>query len=239
MVGMMLGVCGQIGRWGIGYWTPELIRGSQLELRRQHVAATSNATESESNRANTDLDKVAQLSTVSPGDAAMTVAAWKKADDELVARGTILQDMAGMCGIYAFTLFTTRVGRRPAFATSYILAFAATVFVFSSLRTASDVYWMAPLLGFSISSVYGGFAIYFPELFPTRLRSTGTGLCYNVARYVTAFGPLLLGKLTLLFASTGASLPLRGAAVSLATVYLLGLVATYLAPETHGKPLPE
>jgi MFS family permease len=217
IIGMSLGICGQIGLWGIGYWTPELIRGSQLELRRQSTL----------------------VSPASEEAAQETEAAWKKADDELVARGTILQDTAGMCGIYAFTLLTARIGRRWSFAASYIAAYLATIFVFSSLRTPADVYWMAPLLGFCISSVYGGFAIYFPELFPTRLRSTGTGLCYNVARYVTAFGPLLLGKLTLLFASSGAGLPLRGAAVSLATVYLLGLVATYFAPETHGKPLPQ
>jgi hypothetical protein len=90
-----------------------------------------------------------------------------------------------------------------------------------------------------VSSIYGGFAIYFPELFPTRLRSTGTGLCYNAARYVTAFGPLLLGHLTGVFAARGDALPLRGAAMSLATIYLVGLVATYFAPETNGRPLPE
>jgi hypothetical protein len=34
-------------------------------------------------------------------------------------------------------------------------------------------------------------------------------------------------------------LPLRGAAVAMSTIYLLGLVAVKFAPETHGKPLPE
>jgi hypothetical protein len=98
---------------------------------------------------------------------------------------------------------------------------------------------MMPLLGFSISSVYGGYAIYFPELFPTRLRSTGVGLCYNAARYLTAFGPLLLGRLAGAFTHGVNGLPLRGAAVTLASVYLLGLVATYIAPETHGRPLAQ
>jgi MFS family permease len=144
-----------------------------------------------------------------------------------------------MCGIFAFTFLTVRVGRRIAFALAYLLAFIATAIVFGQLQTASQVYWMIPLLGFSISIIYGGYAIYFPELFPTRLRSTGTGLCYNVARYVTAFGPLLLGHLTTLFAHRGSSLPLREAAITLSTVYLLGLVFVYFAPETHGQPLPE
>ncbi len=230
-IGMALGVCGQIGLWSIGYWTPELIRGAQLENRQQR------ASQHDGRRLN--LADVAREASGSEDEAKRLEATWRAADDRLVASGTVLQDTAGMCGIYAFTLFTARVGRRRAFAVSYVLAFAATVFTFTSLRAPSDVYWMAPLLGFSISSVYGGYAIYFPELFPTRLRSTGTGLCYNAARYVTAFGPLLLGGLTGVFAQSGASLPLRGAAAALSTIYLFGLVAAYFAPETHGKPLPE
>jgi MFS family permease len=216
-VGMALAVCGQIGLWGIGYWTPELIRGSQQELRRDQQFAT----------AHQDVDAEP------PNNV------WRAADDRLVAWGTVLQDTAGMCGICAFAALTARVGRRPAFAASYLVAFIATVITFRSLRTAADVYWMMPLLGFSISSVYGGYAIYFPELFPTRLRSTGVGLCYNGARYLTAFGPLLLGRLTGAFTHGGNGLPLRGAAVTLASVYLLGLVATYIAPETHGRPLAQ
>ncbi len=98
---------------------------------------------------------------------------------------------------------------------------------------------MVPLLGFCVSSVFGGFAIYFPELYPTRLRSTGTGLCYNVARYVTALGPLTLGKLTLLYAGLGYALPLRPAAMTLAAVYLVGVAVLPFAPETKGRPLPE
>lgn len=240
VIGMTLGVCGQIGLWGIGYWTPELIRGTQLELR-QETAARESATSkvSDAATARLSLDALAARAAGSEAEAAQLKSEWRRRDDQLVAWGTVLQDTAGMCGIYAFTFFTVRAGRRAAFRVAYLLAFGATVLTFSSMRTASDVFWMAPLLGFCISSVYGGFAIYFPELFPTRLRSTGTGLCYNVARYVTAFGPLLLGRLTAAFASSGAALPLRGAAVCLASVYLIGFLAVQFAPETHGKPLPE
>src|SRR3982751_473874 len=44
--------------------------------------------------------------------------------------------------------------------------------------------------------LFAGYAIYFPELFPTRLRSTGTSFCYNVGRLVAAVGPAMLGYLT-------------------------------------------
>jgi MFS family permease len=244
-VGMALAVCGQIGLWGIGYWTPELIRDSQQELRRvqlassQIVAAASAGTTPKPH--SPSLDRVELTLQNSPNDADTKPpdATWRAAEDRLVAWGTVLQDTAGMCGICAFAMLTTHVGRRRAFAASYLVAFVSTVFTFSSLRTATDVYWMMPLLGFSISSVYGGYAVYFPELFPTRLRSTGVALCYNAARYLTAFGPLLLGRLSDAFAHSGIGLPLRGAAVTLASVYLLGLVATYFAPETHGRPLAQ
>ena len=51
-------------------------------------------------------------------------------------------------------------------------------------------------MGFCQLALFGGYAIYFPELFPTRLRSTGTSFCYNVGRFVAAIGPFTLGFLT-------------------------------------------
>jgi MFS family permease len=209
LIGMTLGMAGQVGIWGIGFWSPELIRAAQ----REHRQASPEGRQS-------------------PVGAAAE-------DDRYVGRATVLQDLAGMLGIGAFTWLTARVGRRPAFAAAYLLGLGATVFVFTQLRSGADSYWMMPILGFGVSSVFGGFAIYFPELFPTRLRSTGTGFCYNVARYVTALGPLTLGQLTVLFAAQGYSLPLRPAAATLALVYLVGLCVLPFAPETRGRPLPE
>ena len=55
------------------------------------------------------------------------------------------------------------------------------------------MFWMIPLMGFCQLALFGGYAIYLPELFPTRLRSTGTSFCYNVGRFVAAAGPLTLG----------------------------------------------
>jgi MFS family permease len=227
-IGMGLAVCGQIGLWGIGYWTPELIRGAQAEMRMAQLDEAKEKSGSASLR----------VSQSGFGNESIEDQ-FAAADDRLVARGAALQDAAGMCGIYSFALLTARVGRRWAFASTYLLAFAATVFTFSSLHTAVDVYMMMPLLGFSISSVYGGYAIYFPELFPTRLRSTGVGFCYNAARYLTAGGPFVLSQLSDLFAKSGTELPLRGAAVCLSSVYLIGVAVSYFAPETSGQPLPE
>ncbi len=156
-----------------------------------------------------------------------------------VSLGTLLQDAGAFFGIYAFTAATARVERRPAFVAAFLIGLAATVMTFGWLRSPSDVLWMIPLLGFCNLSVFGGYSIYFPELYPTRLRSTGVGFCYNVGRIIAALGPFTLGGLTVLFAGAGLASPFRAAAISLASVYLVGVVAMRFAPETRGRPLPE
>jgi MFS family permease len=230
VIGMILGMAGQVGIWGIGFWSPELIRAAQLEQRRQRLAAGEGEP--------LDLAGLAKAAAGTPAEARSLLKEWHDEDDRYVGRCTVLQDLAGMLGIYAFTWFTARAGRRPAFALAYLLGFVATLWVFGCLQSGADGYWMMPVLGFGVSSVFGGFAIYFPELFPTRLRSTGTGFCYNVARYITALGPVTLGKFTLLYASFGWAMPLRPAAISLAAVYLVGLAVLPFAPETKGRALP-
>jgi MFS family permease len=240
LVGMTLGMAGQIGIWGIGFWSPELIRGAQLEHRLKLAEASGllpNLAADDGERSN--LSQLAHALSSDEDEARTLRKQWQTEDDTLVGRATVLQDVAGMLGIYAFTLLTARIGRRLAFAIAYLLGLGATSMTFALLRGGADSYWMIPLLGFGVSSVFGGFAIYFPELFPTRLRSTGTGFCYNVARYLTALGPLTLGRLTLLFASLGHAMPLRPAAISLSLVYLLGIAVLPWAPETKDRPLPE
>jgi MFS family permease len=164
--------------------------------------------------------------------------------DRVRAIGTALQDVGAAFGIYTFSLIAARVGRRAAFAYGFAAALAATVFVFGTMRTEADVYWMLPLLGFCNLGIFGGYAIYFPELYPTRLRSTGTGFCYNVARYLAAVGPFTLGALvgwyrSLLGLEASDLTPFRYATLTVASIYILGLVVLPFAPETRGKPLPE
>jgi hypothetical protein len=172
-------------------------------------------------------------------EAAQLLKKWKVQDDALVGRGTMLQDIGGLLGTFAVTLFAASFGRRPAFRVAYLSSMGSALLAFGCLHKPSDVYWMVPLLGFTVASIFGCFAIYFPELFPTRLRSTGTGICYNGARYITAFGPLALGRLTLLYSGMGYAMPLRPAAMTLSLVFLAGVAAVRFAPETKDKPLPQ
>ena len=151
---------------------------------------------------------------------------------------SLLQNAGAFLGIYAFTRITHYVGRRKAFAASFLAAMLATAFAFWNLKTFTDIFWMIPLMGFCQLALFGGYAIYLPELFPTRLRSTGTSFCYNVGRFVAALGPLTLGLLTSRVYA-GQAEPMRYAGVTMCLVFLVGLAVLPFAPETKGKPLPE
>jgi len=189
IIGLLLGVSGMIGLWGIGFFSPELI-STALSHEPQPVI------------------------------------------DAVKAKGTALQDAGAFVGMLVFTFVASFLSRRLAFLGSFILCLFATMFVFKSLNSASDAYWMLPMMGFAQLGVFAGYSIYFPELFPTRLRGTGVGFCYNTVRYITAMGPILLGSLS-------HSMGFRNAAMAMSFVYLIGMIALIWAPETKGKPLPE
>ena len=150
----------------------------------------------------------------------------------------VMFNLGAFFGIYGFSYLAHFMGRRPAFAISYVASMLSTALVFGFLNRFSDIFWMVPLAGFCQLSLFGGFAIYFPELFPTRLRSTGTSFCYNVGRYVAAAGPAVLGLLTANVFADYAE-PLRPAGLTMCSIFLLGLFVLPFAPETKGRPLPE
>lgn len=151
---------------------------------------------------------------------------------------SLLQNLGAFFGIHAFTYLTHYTGRKKAFAISFIAAMLMTAYTFWKLKTFVDIFWMIPLMGFAQLALFGGYAIYLPELYPTRLRSTGTSFCYNVGRMVAAVGPLTLGLLTSRVYA-GYDEPMRYAGMTMCLVFLVGLAALPFAPETKGKPLPE
>jgi hypothetical protein len=82
--------------------------------------------------------------------------------------------------------------------------------------------------------MHAGYAIYFPELFPTHLRATGAGFCFNAGRVVAASLLWLSGWVKSL-----PGMDLRMAVMLLGLLFLLGLVIIYFLPETKDQPLPE
>ena len=65
-----------------------------------------------------------------------------------------------------FTLIASFLSRRLAFLGALLLSMAVTMFVFTSLHSASDAYWMLPMMGFAQLAVFAGYSIYFPGAVP-------------------------------------------------------------------------
>src|SRR5207247_5630208 len=87
---------------------------------------------------------------------------------------SLMINLGAFFGIYGFSMLAQRIGRKPSFVIALTAAFCSTAAVFWFLQDFWQIFVMVPIMGFCQLSLFGGYAIYFPELFPTRLRSTGT-----------------------------------------------------------------
>ena len=151
--------------------------------------------------------------------------------------GLLLQNAGGFFGMLALAKLAQVKGRRIAFALALLLSFLTTVLVFKWLRHTSQMYWMLPAMGFGQLSVFGVFAVYLPELFPTSLRSTGTSFCYNVGRILAATAPFTISRIT---ADLGGNVEaFRTAGLWVSLVLLAGIAVLPFLPETKDQPLPE
>ncbi len=151
--------------------------------------------------------------------------------------GLLLQNIGGFFGMMTMARLAQRRGRKPALVIALVVSFLSTVVVFRFMREIGQIVWMLPLLGFGTLGVFGVYAIYLPELFPTSLRSTGTSFCYNFGRLAAASAPFTLGRLT---RNLGGNIEaFRSAGLWVSLVLLAGLVAVPFLPETRNRPLPD
>jgi MFS family permease len=139
----------------------------------------------------------------------------------------------GIIGCLFLPFVADRWGRKSALLIYFLGALLSVPTTFLLARELSHAVIAAPIMGFFASGVTTGFAIYFPELFPTAIRATAQGFCYNFARFFSAAGPLLAGVLT---STHGSFAP---AIATIGSVYLIGLVILIFARETHGQALPD
>lgn len=142
-------------------------------------------------------------------------------------------------------------GRRK---TYMILCFTSllSAWYFYGRTTEYDMNFLGAVfvLGACTASFYGWLPLYLPELFPARVRATGQGFSFNFGRILAAIGALQAGALMKVF-DTAYPVDIMGVRVAtlapgypaacgcLSTIYLVGVMIIWLAPETKGKELPE
>lgn len=152
----------------------------------------------------------------------------------------VAQMLGAAIGMWLFTRMAIALGRRKAFAIGFTIAFVVTLLVFWKMNSPRDALWMMPLMGAAQLGPFAGFAIYLPELFPSRLRSTGTSFCYNLGRFAAAAGSLFSAQLAIgVYGHFGSPTMERYSAMTMCVIFLFGLAVLPFAPETKDRPLPE
>jgi len=179
---------------------------------------------------------------------AVTVAGQDLARQRLIADGVpaaeaatrsqfaygIVQTAGGGIGLLAFGPLAARFGRRTTFMVFHALAFAIVPVACFAPHSYSQLLVLLPIFGFLTLGMHAGYAIYFPELFPTHLRSTGASLCFNGGRMLAVPILLLSG-----FLKARPDVDLRWAMTGLAGLFLVGILFTTPLPETNNQQLPD
>ena len=115
------------------------------------------------------------------------------------------------------TLLTVPVaklfGRRAMFGVYFACSAAALLATFGLDLPPETRLRMYFLIGLTVFGVFGSFTYYLPELFPTRLRATGAGFCYNIGRIVAAAGPFIVGEVAA-----------RGTGTAILTLFWVGFI---------------
>ncbi len=250
ILGLLLGCSGIIGLWSVGFFTPDLI----VHVQRKAMSAEVYSAKIEEARKNNEANLIQQWTAIrehSDKGEKIPVSLTelqKTADPAIGGRlsrwssyTSLMINLGAFFGIYGFSVLAQRIGRKPSFVIALTAAFISTASVFWFLQDFWQIFVMVPIMGFCQLSLFGGYAIYFPELFPTRLRSTGTSFCYNVGRFAAALGPLVKSALQRFFQSISDDpvQSLRYAGVTMCLVFLVGFFVLPFLPETKGKPLPE
>lgn len=128
-------------------------------------------------------------------------------------------------------ILATMLGRRATYFAISLLTLATSTFIFGWLNPLHPWFHVAAFgLGFAGVIYFGWLPLYLPELFPTRVRATGTGIAFNSGRIVAAFVVLGSGVLIRLFGGDYAKI---GFWTGL--IYAAGMLIILFAPRTDEK----
>lgn len=155
------------------------------------------------------------------GDAAKWVAGYKQ---KTVSLAFFVIISASIAGNFAAAGLARLFGYRRSIALCYLGFFLTMGATFLKDRTWESLVWCwFPAVGF-FSGVFGLFTMYLPPLFPTLLRTTGAGFCYNIGRLASAAGVIFSGSL----ASKGDFKP---ALLFAACLFIPGMLVAIILPE--------
>jgi hypothetical protein len=227
LVGVGLATVGLTTFWGVHINAKDLMRKDAEAMYLAELPA----------------DATEQLTNLSPG-AAKQLKEQLLADRRVALKrwemaGMLLVTTGGGFGLLAFAPISTWIGRRGAFLFYHVGALVVAVYTWQMASGIELLYVVLPIFGFLTLGMHAGYAIYFPELFPTRLRGSGAGLCFNLGRIVVVPLLFIVGWAEQSREKGGIDLQREDAATYLSLLFLVGIILLLFAPETRGKELPE
>jgi len=142
----------------------------------------------------------------------------------------VIMQTGAWLGYVSFGFLADKFGRKKTFILFFALA-ALLVPIYGMTRDATQLLILGPFVAFFGSGYFSGFGAVLAELFPTDIRATGQGFCYNFGRGVAATAPTVVGFLA-------TSMGLGAAFGFLAIAFALAAILVWLfLPETLGKQL--
>lgn len=147
---------------------------------------------------------------------------------------TLCFNFGGLIGTLLTIPASKYLGRKKMFAIYWVASSIAILLTFGVDWPGQVRLYFYFLIGLSVFGVFGSFTYYLPELFPTRLRGTGSGFCYNIGRVVAAIGPFLVGYIATQGTNSAVSVLFY-----VGFVPLVGLLLMPWVIETRGRALSD
>lgn len=142
-------------------------------------------------------------------------------------------NIGAICGYIGLGFVADAWGRKPATIAWFALALFLTPVLFLWTHNLALLLLVCGINAVFSLGQYTWCSAWLPEVYPTRIRGTAIGFCFNAPRFIAFLGPLLAGTLITYFGGYGK------AAVILSMIYILGIAAAPFLPETLGKSLPD
>lgn len=152
-------------------------------------------------------------------------------------QATTIFNIGGLIGTLLTVPLAKHWGRKPMFATYLALSAVSLLATFGLDLPPQLRLYMYFFIGLTVFGIFGAFTFYLPELFPTRLRATGSGFTYNIGRIIAAGGPFLVGSVAA--AGRGDPQVVIDTLFLVGFVPLIGLLGMGWVIETRGRRMPD